>query len=171
MPVGSSSRSGPPPDPNALRRKRDAGEWVTLPAEGRQGNPPAWPLESPKLREILLWVEEWKRPQAVAWEALGLVRDVAFFVRESIEAEAPGSSVARRNLVRQRADMLGLTVSGLRTNRWRIAGQQDGPSGARGAEGSQVAPRRVGSSSARSRLRVVTDASKQSAGSDDGGGA
>lgn len=43
---GARANSGPPPDPNALRRERpsDKETWRTLPAEGRQGDPPAWPL-------------------------------------------------------------------------------------------------------------------------------
>lgn len=43
---GARVNSGPPPDPNALRRDRpsDKDGWTTLPAEGRQGDPPAWPL-------------------------------------------------------------------------------------------------------------------------------
>lgn len=43
---GARVHSGPPPDPTALRRDRpeDKESWTTLPAEGRQGDPPAWPL-------------------------------------------------------------------------------------------------------------------------------
>ena len=42
---GARVVSGPPPDPNALRRDRpgDKASWTTLPAEGRAGKPPAWP--------------------------------------------------------------------------------------------------------------------------------
>lgn len=43
---GARVNSGPPPDPNALRRNRpeDKAGWKMLPAEGRLGDPPAWPL-------------------------------------------------------------------------------------------------------------------------------
>lgn len=42
---GARTRSGPPPDPNALARERDAGEWKVLPRQkGRRRKPPAWPL-------------------------------------------------------------------------------------------------------------------------------
>lgn len=43
---GARINSGPPPDPNALRRDRpsDQAGWVTLPAAGRKGRPPEWPL-------------------------------------------------------------------------------------------------------------------------------
>lgn len=43
---GARVNSGPPPDPNALRRERksDQAGWTTLPAEGRKGRAPRWPL-------------------------------------------------------------------------------------------------------------------------------
>lgn len=41
---GARARSGPAPDPNALPRVRDKGEWKVLPKEGRTGTPPQWPL-------------------------------------------------------------------------------------------------------------------------------
>jgi len=47
MPKGGARvHSGPPPDPNALRRERakDKDGWTTLPAEGRKGALPKWPL-------------------------------------------------------------------------------------------------------------------------------
>lgn len=45
---GARARSGPAPDPNALRRTRDAKEWIKLKREGRGDVPaPEWPLEPP----------------------------------------------------------------------------------------------------------------------------
>lgn len=42
---GARTRSGPPPDPNALRRSRDGKDWVKLRPEGRGDKPvPDWPL-------------------------------------------------------------------------------------------------------------------------------
>lgn len=43
---GARANSGPPPDPNALRRdrKEDKAGWTILPAEGRTGPLPEWPL-------------------------------------------------------------------------------------------------------------------------------
>src|SRR5690606_37383206 len=58
---GARTVSGPPPDPNALRRDRpsDAAGWVILPAEGRPGDPPEWPLLWQTQREYDLWKREW----------------------------------------------------------------------------------------------------------------
>ncbi len=43
---GARVNSGPPPDPNALRRdrKEDQAGWTMLPASGRDGRTPKWPL-------------------------------------------------------------------------------------------------------------------------------
>lgn len=124
---GARSRSGPPPDPNALRRDRkDDGEWLTLPAEGRDGDPPTWPLAvfasqlEQNEREQVIWAEMWRKPQAVAWERLGLAYEVALMVRRMVEAERPGSHTSTGTLVRQMMDSLGLTTPGLRSNRWKL---------------------------------------------------
>jgi hypothetical protein len=47
---GARARPGRP-DPQALRRDRDDGDWTTLPAEGRKGKPPKWPLTKATARE------------------------------------------------------------------------------------------------------------------------
>lgn len=120
MARGSSSRSGPAPDPNALRRDRDQKEWVHLPAEGRKGNAPEWPLSDPTLRELALWEREWKRPQAVMWESNGQENEVALYVRSLKDAENPEASVAARQLIKQQMEALGISIPGLRANRWII---------------------------------------------------
>lgn len=149
---GARARSGPAPDPNALRRERDAGEWTVLPAEGRLGDPPAFPLLDPTDRELELWATEWARPQAVAWERLGLETEVALYVRNLSLAELPGAPVTLSTLVKQLRDSLGLSVAGLRVNRWRIA--RDEVAEKRGSTPGS-APARP---SARSRFEVIDGA-------------
>jgi hypothetical protein len=143
---GARARSGPAPDPNALRRDRDAGDWLDLPAAGRDGDPPAWPLSAATPREAELWESEWRRPQAIVWERNGQELEVAMYVRAVVDAESPRASVASRTLVRQQMDSLGLTVPGLLRNRWRIVDQVQAPAG------QQRTSRR---GSARERLKVV----------------
>ncbi|MFE1358846.1 hypothetical protein [Streptomyces harbinensis] len=122
---GARSRSGPPPDPNALRRERDAGEWTILPREGRQGATPEWPLSEQTVRESQLWERLWTMPQALMWERFGQQIEVALYVRRLAEVEEPEAKVTLGVLVRQMADSLGLTTPGLRGNRWRIdAGEE-----------------------------------------------
>lgn len=111
--------------PRAGRPPTQPGDWTTLPAEGRTGPAPEWPLEGQSKREVLLWQEQWRRPQAAAWEAAGNTYEVALFVRYLTEAEAPGALAGLRTLTRQLMDSLGLTAPGMRTNRWRIAGSDE----------------------------------------------
>ncbi|MFB7630680.1 hypothetical protein ACFC0M_07000 [Streptomyces sp. NPDC056149] len=95
-----------------------------------------------------LWDVLWKRPQAVMWERLGLELEVAMYARRFAEAEQPESRVNLSTLVRQLADSLGLTVPGMRANRWRIEA---------GADVAPAAPRPPVRTSTRSRLKVVAD--------------
>lgn len=119
---------GPPPDPLALRRERksDQETWTTLPAGGRQGDTPRWPLASQSNREAVVWAELWQTPQAVMWEANHLEWEVSFFVRRLVEAEVHKSSSQNATLVRQQMDSLGLSMSGMRTNRWKLSSDEVG---------------------------------------------
>lgn len=123
---GARARSGPAPDPNALRRERDGDSWVTLPSEGRKGPVPAWPLTSASPREEDLWDLEWERPQAIMWEQNGQESEVAMYVRTFVAAEEPDASMQSRTLLRQQQEALGINLPGLARNRWRI--DVEGPS-------------------------------------------
>lgn len=142
---GGHARSGPAPDPDALRRDRPSDEsgWVTLPADGREGEAPDWPLPEQSDREAELWAREWLRPQAVMWERNGQEHEVALYVRAYVAAEATGAPTNARTLVRQFMEGLGISVPGLLRNRWKIA-----------AARSAAEPRKA-SSSARDRFTVL----------------
>lgn len=143
---GARVRSGPPQQRGALRRGRqgDAG-WIPLPATGREGDPPRWPLGRPSKFEREQWDREWRRPQAVQWERLGWDIQVALYVRTLRAAAVPGAAAATTtNLLRQ-MDSLGLTDAGMARNRWYIAEEP----------AAQVAPRRDSSTSAKQRLAVI----------------
>lgn len=142
---GARAHSGPPRDPNSLRRDSlMAGDWATLPAAGRPGPAPEWPLTKPTKREADLWVREWRRPQAVMWEVNGQELEVALYVRTLRQAEMVKAPVAMRTLLKQQQEALGLSLPGLQRNRWRIASADDAP-----------AARPSAGMSARDRLRVV----------------
>ncbi len=147
MAKGGHARSGPAPDPDALRRDRDGGSWVTLPAEGRQGVVPEWPLSRSTKREREMWELEWRRPQAVMWERNGQELEVALYVRSFIEASERGATTNLRTTVLRQQEALGLSLPGLARNRWRIA--SDSPAVAE--ESPRLAAR-----SARERFKVVT---------------
>lgn len=143
---GVHGRSGPAPDPNALKRERDGATWTTLPADGRPGPPPAWPMPDPTDRELELWARLWALPQAIMWESQRQELDVAQYVRRLAEAEQPGSPVAAGTLVRQLGEGLGVSLPGMLRLRWRIA------DAAAPAEQPSTRP------SSRERFRVVDSA-------------
>lgn len=146
---GARARSGPPPDPNALRRERDSGEWVTLPAEGRPGKPPRFPLTKQTARERTLWKNEWSRPQAIMWERNRQELEVALYVRSVADAEKPGASANIRNLVKQLQEALGISLPGLHRNRWRIEPNETSQTAAK--PNHRAKPK----TSAKSRFRVI----------------
>jgi len=119
---GARARSGPAPDPNALRRDRKSdAEWTVLPAEGRKGKAPAFPLVTPTARERALWVRFWKMPQAILWERNAQEFAVALHIRTLCEAEQFDAQANLRTLVRQQAGELLLTIPAMYAARVRIA--------------------------------------------------
>jgi len=127
----------------------DKGGWRTLPAEGREGAPPEWPLTEAAPRELALWDDLWAKPQAVAWEAMDQALEVALFVRTLAEAERGDGRVDVKKMVRSYLDSLGLSVAGMNRNRWKIAPAIDEPAAAPEAPPAARRP------SARDRLKVV----------------
>ncbi len=65
---GARLNSGPPPDPNALRRDRpsDKAGWTMLPASGREGPTPEWPLSPDITVRAKLVVAERERDDLLA---------------------------------------------------------------------------------------------------------
>lgn len=142
---GARPRSGPAPDPNALRRERkDDKEWLTLPSEGFAGDVPSFPL--PKIpvydiyfedkkrikefdpdatearwdAEVGLWDELWAKPQAFMWDLLGLKFQVAAYVRTYIESVGPDSNAGLKTAAIRMEAELGLSTTGLNALRWRF---------------------------------------------------
>lgn len=149
---GGRTRSGPAPDPNALRRdKKSDGEWTTLPAGGRVGAQPPWPLPDESGRELELWAVYWAKPQAILWEANGQQHEVALHVRRLAEAEMHGAAVSLVNLVRQQMDALLLTIPAMHAARVKIAELEAAPA-AKPASRTAPGPGRV---SARDRLKAL----------------
>ncbi len=142
---GARTHSGPPPDPNALRRDRKSdGEWTTLPTR-RTGRVPAWPLVDQTQREAAVWGVFWRKPQAILWERNGQEFEVAMHVRQLCESEQLGAATNARTLLRQQADSLLLTLPAMRSARVRIVADEVG-------EKRQTRPQRT---SSRSRLKVA----------------
>ncbi|MFF7991758.1 hypothetical protein ACFZDG_18435 [Kitasatospora xanthocidica] len=147
---------GPAPKPAGERRRRNASIAMTqLPAEGRQGEAPRFPLpplvvkdldlSALRERELDLWADLWSTPQAVMWERTHAVLTVARFVRFSVLAENGNTKPATE--ARQLEDRLGLNPQAMLRLRWEIA-----PDEVAEQRQSRTTRRPV---SARQRLRVV----------------
>lgn len=145
MPSGGHGRSGPAPDPNALRRERDNSTWTTLPSR-REGPTPLWPLTRAVKREKTMWDSLWSLPQAVMWERNNQQREVALYVRQFVRCEMKDASAADRTLLLRMMEGLGLSQPGLARNHWRIEGEQAAPQHRRVA---------AGGSSVKDRFRVM----------------
>lgn len=168
---------GPPPKHPSQRRRTNATvPMVELPAEGRRGPAPEWPLipdittsaqrdlAAAKVEryraerdeastgaaagqverkldaalerleicerrlahqahlETTLWVDLWRLPQAVQWERLGWLRDVAQYVRHKVLAELGDLDSARE--ARQWSDRLGLSPLAMLRLRWEVVADE-----------------------------------------------
>jgi hypothetical protein len=123
-------------------RKRGSGP-VRLPAEGRQGEPPPWPLAGRgTAAERRVWVDLWHTPQAAVWERLGWTRTVARYCRLMVMAEKRDASPALQAQVTALEDRLGLTPKAMRLLLWEIVSDD-------------VAEARAGGQSARERMKAV----------------
>lgn len=162
------------PDPNALRRDRpsDKETWTNLPAAGRKGRPPNWPLvpyvplvdgdrvwllqltASIAEREHELWVKIWQAPQAVAWSRLKWSSDVALYVRMLVLAER-GDFKAMAE-VRAWSDRLGLNPAAMQRMRWRIT--DDEVTVKRETNAQQARPVASTEPSVRDRMKLIDGA-------------
>lgn len=111
---------GPAPKIDPARRNARSGVRK-LPASGRQGKAPTWPLTG-KLSQVeqIAWRELWATPQAVAWEELGWTRTVARYCRVMVQAEDLYAEATTRAEARQLEDRLGLTPKAMRMLLWEI---------------------------------------------------
>jgi hypothetical protein len=110
------------PSENPVRRNSRVGPLV-LPAEGRQGLAPNWPLPGgASSAEAGLWADLWATPQAVAWEHHGWTRVVARYVRCALAAEELEKNALAE--ARQLEDRLGLTPKAMRMLLWTIAADE-----------------------------------------------
>ena len=121
---GARNRSGPPANPNSERSDRRGYSLTALPAEGYDGPVPDFPLPDPLPRELSVWAEAWRTPQACAWSLPSerwRLRTVAMWVRLSVRCEAPDAGAAHLAQLHRFADQIGMTTAGLAEMGWRVA--------------------------------------------------
>lgn len=95
---------------------------LLLPAGGRKGPTPKWPIEPPAdAEEKAHWARLWRKPQAVVWEQQELHEVVARYCRIAVAAtkrDAYASVMAQASSLE---DRLGLTPRAMRMLLWQIA--------------------------------------------------
>lgn len=121
---GVRNRNGAAPDPNSARSAKAGLEFDQLPSEGYQGDYPEFSLPDATDRELQVWDELWRTPQASAWaKEPWRARTVEMYTRWSVrsEGDVPAAFLGQ---VHRLGDQLGLTPAGLRENGWEIVRDQ-----------------------------------------------
>lgn len=110
---------GPAPKDPSSRRRRNASVGKTLlPADGRKGDAPEWPLGS---SEPDVWADLWATPQSSAWERHGWTRVVArYSVLLGLAEDPELMTAALLGEVRQLEDRLGLNPKAMRSLLWEV---------------------------------------------------
>jgi hypothetical protein len=118
---------GPAPRRGA-RRRNSRPDWRKLPAAGRKGKPPKWPIPMRRRPAGVpaIWRELWATPQAVEWERLGWTRIVARYALKVVVAEQPDAPATLQAEVRQLEDRLGINPMAMKRLQWEIAAPQEG---------------------------------------------
>ncbi len=148
---GARNRSGPPPAEGSGRSERRGFKLTALPAEGYDGPTPDFPLPAPSERELEVWGQAWRTPQACAWSQPSeswRSHTVAMWVRVKVRCEEPDAGAALLGQLHRFADQIGMTTAGLAEMGWKVATDEVSE---RAAEPTQSQPRRE------RRLRAVGD--------------
>jgi len=122
---GARNRQGGPLASETSGRSDRRGYKLTaLPSEGFKGKTPEFPLPHPDDRELELWAQAWRTPQACAWSMPSeswRTRTVALWVRLSVRCEAQDAPAALLGQLHRFADQIGMTTAGLAEMGWKVA--------------------------------------------------
>lgn len=124
---GARNRSGPKPSEDSGRSDRRGYSLTALPAEGYRGPVPDFPLPSPSTRELEVWDQAWRTPQACAWSMPSeawRIATVALWVRVKVRCEDPEAGAALLGQLHRFADQIGMTTAGLAEMGWKVAVDQ-----------------------------------------------
>ena len=143
---GARNRSGPRPDPTSARSDKRGYSLTALPAEGYTGQAPEFPLPNASARELELWSQAWRSPQACAWSMPSeswRLHTIAMWVRTAVICESSDATAADRNSLHRFADQIGLTTAGLAEMGWKVAVDEVGAKRAAAASTQTSRPRRL----------------------------
>jgi hypothetical protein len=136
---GARNRSGPPAQEDSGRSERRGFRLEALPAVGFTGEVPEFPLPDASPRELVVWVQAWRTPQACAWTLpteQWRTRTVALWVRLSVRCEQSDASPSLLAQLHRFADQIGMTTAGLAEMGWKITAEE--PSAAEPAEAPEA---------------------------------
>ena len=148
---GSRNRSGPKAREDSARSERRGYTLTALPSEGFDGPVPDFPLPDPSERELEVWEQAWRTPQACAWSMPSerwRARTVAMWVRLSVVCESPEVGASHLAQLHRFADQIGMTTAGLAEMGWKVAVDEVAD---KAAEPAKAQPKRE------RRLRAVGD--------------
>ena len=121
---GARNRSGPPSSEKSERSDRRGFKLTALPAQGYDGPVPDFPLPGATGREVEVWEQAWRTPQACAWSMPSEAwrsSTVALWVRTKVRCEAPDAGAALLGQLHRFADQIGMTTAGLAEMGWKVA--------------------------------------------------
>lgn len=126
MTSGGRRNRGNRPDPNSGRsdKRNYSLSLKALPASGYAGVIPDFPLADASEREIAVWRQLWRTPQACAWSTASeawRVPTVGLYVRLRVRCEDKEAGASLLAQLHRFADQIGLTPAGLAENGWTIA--------------------------------------------------
>lgn len=121
---GARNRSGPKASEDSARSDSRGYSLTALPASGFDGKVPDFPLPMALERELEVWDEAWRTPQACAW-VLPSERwrwtTVAMWVRVKVRCEDVDAAATLYGQLHRFADQIGLTTAGLAEMGWKVA--------------------------------------------------
>src|SRR5690606_30075946 len=111
---GARNRSGPGADPNSGRSDRRGFNLTALPAGGYEGEIPEFPLPNASAREVEVWEQAWRTPQACAWSMPSeawRAGTVALWARTKVRCEDPEAPASLLGQLHRFADQIGMTTA------------------------------------------------------------
>lgn len=121
---GARNRSGPAASEDSGRSDRLGYSLAALPSEGYSGEVPNFPLPTPSARELEVWSEAWRSPQACAWSLPSerwRTRTVALWTRLTVRCEDAEAGASLLGQLHRFADQIGMTTAGLAEMGWKVA--------------------------------------------------
>lgn len=117
----------PPKHPSERRRRNATLPMTQLPAGGRQGPTPPWPLSDGTSDELAWWERLWPTPQAAAWDRHGMHLAVARYCRLLTLFDSGGRSGMSNSVLvelRNLEDRLGLNPVAMLKLRWEVSADE-----------------------------------------------